>query len=121
MFKAAGRDDYVMPCATYEMASLAWAECCHAPEHNDTSHVAAEKPPQQPEKQEEQDQENGQRGLGAHADVLTYRKAKMEECQRYLDRVMAWETFVLDARIGMRVQSGLETLKWFRRRMGWDV
>lgn len=41
----------------------------------------------------------------------------MEECQKQLDIVKIWEAFLLDARIGMRVQSGLETLKWFRQKM----
>lgn len=56
---------------------------------------------------------------GTPESVAAYRKEKLDECQEQLDKVKAWEAFVLDARIGMRVQSGLETLKWFRNKMGW--
>jgi hypothetical protein len=33
--------------------------------------------------------------------------------------VTAWEAFSLDFRIGLRVQSGMETLKWFKTKNGW--
>lgn len=51
--------------------------------------------------------------------IAAYRKKKMEECEAQLEKVKAWEAFVLDVRIGLRVQSGLETLKWFKGKMGW--
>jgi hypothetical protein len=35
-----------------------------------------------------------------------------------MEKTKAWEAYVLDARIGMRVQSGLETLRWFRGKLG---
>ncbi|GAB0137760.1 hypothetical protein EsDP_00006014 [Epichloe bromicola] len=56
---------------------------------------------------------------GSPGEVAEYRRARTDECEEYLGKVKAWESFVLDARVGMRVQSGLETLKWFRKRMGW--
>lgn len=56
---------------------------------------------------------------GTPDEVAEYRRARTDECEEYLEKVKAWESFVLDARVGMRVQSGLETLKWFRKRMGW--
>jgi hypothetical protein len=37
-----------------------------------------------------------------------------------MDVAKVWEAFVLDARIGMRVQSGLETLSWFGKKMGYS-
>lgn len=55
------------------------------------------------------------------ADVAAYRKEKFEECVAQLEKVKAWEAYVLDSRIGMRVQSGLETLNWFRNKMGWSA
>lgn len=53
-------------------------------------------------------------------DKFEYRRMKVEECQGYLETVKGWESFVLDARIGMRVQSGLETIGWLRHKMGWE-
>ncbi|KKA28346.1 hypothetical protein TD95_000175 [Thielaviopsis punctulata] len=40
--------------------------------------------------------------------------ANVSQCQEYLDKVAGWESFTLDARIGIRVQTGLETLAWFK-------
>jgi hypothetical protein len=48
-----------------------------------------------------------------------YRKRKVDECQASLEKAAAWDAFVLDSRCSMRVQTGLETVKWFRRKMGW--
>ena len=57
---------------------------------------------------------------GSAKEVEEYRKKKLQECQEHLDNVKGWERYLLDARIGMRVQSGLETLAWFRKKMGWE-
>ncbi|KAK2590847.1 Mitochondrial outer membrane protein iml2 [Conoideocrella luteorostrata] len=87
-FKGGHKDDYVLPVANYELAVVAWMECCNP--------VG-----QTPE------------------EINEYRRTKANECQEHLEKVKAWESFVLDARVGMRVQSGLQTLEWFKRRMGW--
>ncbi|KAI9148156.1 Inclusion body clearance protein IML2 [Paramyrothecium foliicola] len=89
-FKGPTKDDYVLPAATYELGVMAWVECCNPPAGRDA---------------------------GATAE---YRRAKLEECAGYLDTAKAWETYVMDTRIGLRVQSGLETLDWFRKKMGWQ-
>ena len=57
---------------------------------------------------------------GTEEEVKAYRKEKADECQKQLDVVKVWEAFLLDARIGMRVQSGLETLKWFKHKMEFE-
>ncbi|KAG9254418.1 uncharacterized protein F5Z01DRAFT_674159 [Emericellopsis atlantica] len=49
----------------------------------------------------------------------TVRKERLEECAAQLEKVKNWEAFTLDMRIGLKVQSGLETLKWFRAKKGW--
>jgi hypothetical protein len=56
---------------------------------------------------------------GSPGEVAAYRREKANACQEQLEKVKGWETFVLDARVGMRVQSGLETLKWFKNKNGW--
>lgn len=54
---------------------------------------------------------------GSAAETVAYRRRKMDECQGHLDAAKAWETYVLDGRIGLRVQCGLATLSWFRKKM----
>lgn len=54
-------------------------------------------------------------------DETAYRKDKLKECEAALDKAKNWEAYNLDMRIGLRIQSGLETIRWFRRRMGWPV
>ncbi|KAF7552076.1 hypothetical protein G7046_g7531 [Stylonectria norvegica] len=54
---------------------------------------------------------------GTVEETRAYRLKKLQECQGYLDIVKVWEVYLLDTRIGMRVQSGLETLNWFRKKM----
>lgn len=88
-FKGPTRDDYALPAGNYEVASIAWVECCNLPE-------------------------------GTVDEVDAYRRAKFDECQRQLDVCKTWETYCLDARIGMRVQSGLETLAWFKKKMDYS-
>lgn len=52
---------------------------------------------------------------------MKYRKRKLEECEALLETVKGWEAgYTMDARFGMRVQSGFETLAWYRGKMGWQ-
>ena len=50
------------------------------------------------------------------AAVAEYQAKKAAECQMYLDKVKNGESFVLEARIGMRVQGGLETMEWWKKK-----
>ncbi|KAI0834319.1 hypothetical protein F5Y06DRAFT_157268 [Hypoxylon sp. FL0890] len=92
-FKGPTQDDYALPAAHYEMAALAWVEV------------------QRPElrRDDDEEQEYGEDWL----------REKVEECQSWLDKVAKWETFILDARIGMRVQTGMDTIRWYKREHGW--
>ncbi|KAI0399000.1 breast cancer protein [Xylaria palmicola] len=45
-------------------------------------------------------------------------KKMVDDCQSWLDKVARWEAYVLDGRIGMRVQTGTDTLRWYRREHG---
>lgn len=90
-FKGTTKDDYALPAANYEMAVLAWAEV----------------------------QKPGLRRMASKADEEDWLREKTEECQSWLDKVAKWEAFVLDARIGMRVQTAMDTLRWYKRERGW--
>lgn len=89
-----------MPMAHYEMAAIAWSEAC-----DPKSRKAAADEPADAEAQAKL--------------VSDYRRKKTDECQEWLDKVIAWEAFVFDARLGMRVTAALETLRWFKRKNNW--
>lgn len=103
-FKGPTKNDHLPPCAAYELGVIAWDECCNPPRPSASGGEGAED------------------GSAADSsDVLAYRKQKLEECEAQLEKVRSWEAYSLDSRIGLRVQSGLETLKWFRNKMGWSA
>jgi hypothetical protein len=52
-------------------------------------------------------------------EIAAYRRERYDECVKQMDIAKVWEAFVLDTRIGMRVQSGIETLNWFGKKMGY--
>ncbi|KAH6678782.1 breast cancer protein [Plectosphaerella plurivora] len=88
LLKGGNRDDYALPNAHYELAALAWFEAA-APPAADVDAAATK----------------------------ARRVAKAKEAQGHLDTVVAWEPFLFDARLGMRVQAGVQTLKWFQDRL----
>ncbi|EPE09087.1 mitochondrial outer membrane protein iml2 [Ophiostoma piceae UAMH 11346] len=46
-------------------------------------------------------------------------KTKVDDCAVLLDKVAKWEAFVLDARIGMKLQTGLDTIRWVKAKKGY--
>lgn len=90
LFKIGNREDYVLPMVSYELGVLAWIECCESEYW--------------PSDAGETDQ---------------HRKAKADECLSLLETVAAWETYVLDARFGVRVQTGLDSVRWLKTSKGW--
>ncbi|ATY65870.1 Tetratricopeptide repeat 39 [Cordyceps militaris] len=89
LFKGGQKEDYVVPAAVHEVAAIAWAECGQPPA-----------------------------GLDAAA-TEAYEKDKFKVCEENLEKARAWEAYVLDARMGMRIQCGLATLAWYRKKKGW--
>ncbi|KAM7213204.1 Protein of unknown function (DUF3808) domain containing protein [Rhypophila decipiens] len=115
IFKGPTRDDYCQAAANYEMAALAWSEVCN-PEAWPSSSPSSRPP-------------SALFSVGGEAktasvkskrDVVdAFRRQKTDETQLYLTKVSSWEAFVLDARFGMRVQAGVDTVKWLKEKKGW--
>ncbi|PKS06711.1 hypothetical protein jhhlp_006785 [Lomentospora prolificans] len=104
-FKGGTKEDYILPCAHYEMGVLSWTEACSSTLETIRENMNGQEVPP-----EEEDEEKA---------LENFRRAKIDECRESLDKAGNWEAFVLDGRCGMRVQTGIETLKWYEKRMGW--
>lgn len=100
-FKGPLKDDYPQPAAHYEMAVLAWAEVQNPPALNGSSKGG------DPEKDASEINDE-------------WCRKKATECESWLNKVSNWEAYVLDARFGMRVQTGNNTLQWYKRHKGWE-
>ncbi|KAJ4419378.1 Mitochondrial outer membrane protein iml2 [Gnomoniopsis sp. IMI 355080] len=90
LFKGDNKEDWTLPCAHYELAVIAWKESC------DPSCFPTDT-----------------------KEVDVFRQSKVRECEEYLEHVKTWDTFVLDARIGMKVKTGLDSILWLRKKKGW--
>lgn len=92
MVKGPTKDDYVLAAAHYEIAAENWVEAS-LPHHWPAG--------------------------ASDEEVATYRRKKVDGCLEYLEKVAKWEGFVLDARFGMRVQTGLDSARWLKEKKGW--
>ncbi|KAB5535302.1 hypothetical protein GE09DRAFT_357620 [Coniochaeta sp. 2T2.1] len=92
IFKGPTRDDYTLPSAHYEMAAAAWRDACDS-----TKWPTSEGPEA----------------------VDAYRKERAEETLANLEKNAKWESYVLDGRFGMRIQAGIDSVKWLKGKKGW--
>jgi hypothetical protein len=95
LFKGHLKDDWVLPVAHFEMAANLWMErptyqAFHGLSDKASSRSGgSEKPPSGEEKE------------------------LVRECKRYLDHAAKWESYELDARIGLKVTAAMEAVnKW---------
>ena len=56
---------------------------------------------------------------GTRDEADAFRKEKALECLSLLEKVARWESFILDARMGLRVQTGLDNVRWLISKRGW--
>ncbi|KAL5628633.1 hypothetical protein BROUX41_002024 [Berkeleyomyces rouxiae] len=134
-FKGANRDDWIPPAAHYEMAVCYWYEACAQTGIDDASLSPSSSssasssilpsPNTAPSSTTDITIENtknsavdaardeGEALATGNTDSPCRERIKM--CQTHLDKVANWEAFVLDARIGLKVQTGIETMKWFQK------
>ncbi|KAJ5160379.1 Inclusion body clearance protein iml2 [Penicillium canariense] len=87
LFKGHLKDDWVLPAAHFEMAANLWMERpTYQTLHNLSSDVS-EKP--------------------------EYERKQVHDCKDHLERAARWESYELDARIGLKVTAAMEAIhKW---------
>ena len=133
MFKGGNREDWPLPAAHYEMAVLAWIDVQNPELHLENgapaSGPAAEKrastwgfraaaPAKETAKEnsvaegEISDEEKEEK-------EKQWRRAKIDECQSWLETVSKWESYILENRLGVRINTGLDTIKWYRNEHTW--
>lgn len=100
------------------MAALAWAEACD-PQAWPSSASSSSRPPSASASANANDEVKPASVKSKTDTVDDFRRRKTDETQLHLDKVSKWEAFVLDARFGMRVQAGVDTVKWLKEKKGW--
>ncbi|KAM7193910.1 Protein of unknown function (DUF3808) domain containing protein [Naviculisporaceae sp. PSN 640] len=118
IFKGPTRDDYCQAAAHYEMAALAWAEASD-PNAWPSSTSPSSRPPSAPTSSDANGAAKAASVRSKTDTVDAFRRRKTDETQLHLDKVAKWEAFVLDARFGMRVQAGVDTVNWLKEKKGW--
>ncbi|ODH50836.1 hypothetical protein GX48_02977 [Paracoccidioides brasiliensis] len=117
VFKGHLKDDWTCPTAHYEMAANLWMErFSYRPLSSTTDVPDASSPtnlsstPSAPSllytKPTDTDTASGE-------NTQSYDRCKVRECKEWIDKVAKWETYELDARVGLKVTMAEETLrKW---------
>ena len=90
-YKGPMRDDYVMGAHHYEMAAAAWRDCNNAALWPETGESVEE-----------------------------YRRKMANETLMWLEKSANSEGYVLDGRFGLRVQAGIDSVKWLKAKKRWE-
>lgn len=99
LFKGHLKDDWVQPVAHFEMAANLWME---RPTYQEF-HGASEETEQSEEASTVSDESKGQPD----------ERQQVKECKMYLDQAARWESYELEARIGLKVTAAMEAVhKW---------
>lgn len=98
VFKGHLKDDWVHPVAHFEMAANFWME---RPTYQDLHGIAAS-----PKASDET-------STGSGETIKEAERKQVAECKVYLDHAARWESYELDARIGLKVTAAMEAVhKW---------
>ncbi|CAI7577258.1 unnamed protein product [Penicillium palitans] len=98
VFKGHLKDDWVHPVAHFEMAANFWME---RPTYQALHGITAS-----PKASEET-------SAGSGETIMEAERKQVAECKGYLDHAARWESYELDARIGLKVTAAMEAVhKW---------
>lgn len=93
-FKGHLKDDWICPVAHFEMAANLWMER--------PTYIATHGGP-------EATKESPKEGAGGE----NFERTKVRQCKEYLEKAARWESYELDARIGLKVTAAMEAVqKW---------
>lgn len=93
LFKGHLKDDWVCPVAHFEMAANLWMER--------PAYIAAHDSPQSASE------------ANTTEDAEALERQKVRQCKEYLQKAARWESYELDARIGLKVTAAMEAVrKW---------
>ena len=57
----------------------------------------------------------------AEAAVDAFRRERLDRVDEYIAKVVKWDHFLLDTRIGMRVTPAVQTVRWLKKKKGWPL
>lgn len=104
LFKGHLKDDWVHPVAHFEMAANLWME---RPTYQELHGSAAD------EGQSEKEKASTDSDSGNDSKQQPDERQLVKECKTYLENAAKWESYELDARIGLKVTAAMEAVhKW---------
>lgn len=103
-FKGYLKDDWICPVAHFEMAANLWMER--------PAYIADTGPPPVQDQSQSQDKDKDQDPSSTDKDL---EREKALGCKEFLEKAARWESYELDARIGLKVTAAIEAVeKWER-------